>query len=134
MVHAFPGRDAIIQRNGHIGHGAVLHGCVIEEDAMVGMNAVVMDEAVIAARSIVGAAAFVKSGFSCEPASLIVGSPAKVLRQLSDKEVSWKHHGTQEYQRLTRRCLENMSECSPLIEEDADRPRLQIGEHDLKDR
>jgi len=134
VVHAFPGRDAIIRHNGHIGHGAVLHGCVIEEDAMVGMNAVVMDEAVIAARSIVGAAAFVKSGFSCEPASLIVGSPAKVLRQLSDKEVSWKQRGTQEYQTLTRRCLENMRECAPLEAVDADRPKLQIGEHDLKDQ
>ncbi|MEH6562295.1 MAG: phenylacetic acid degradation protein PaaY [Marinobacter sp.] len=134
VVHAFPGRDAIIRRNGHIGHGAVLHGCVIEEDAMVGMNAVVMDEAVIAARSIVGAAAFVKSGFTCEPASLIVGSPAKVLRQLSDKEVGWKQRGTQEYQTLTRRCLENMRECAPLEAVDADRPKLQIGEHDLKDQ
>ena len=134
VVHAFPGRDAIIRRNGHIGHGAVLHGCVIEEDAMVGMNAVVMDEAVIAARSIVGAAAFVKSGFSCEQASLIVGSPAIVLRELSDKEVSWKQRGTQEYQTLTRRCLENMRECAPLAEVDADRPKLQIDGHDLKDR
>ncbi len=134
VVHAFPGRDAIIRRNGHIGHGAILHGCEIEEDAMVGMNAVVMDEAVIAARSIVGAAAFVKSGFSCEPASLIVGSPAKVLRQLSDKEVSWKQRGTREYQTLTQRCLENMRECSPLTEVDTDRPKLQVGGHDLKDQ
>lgn len=134
VMHAFPGRDAIIRRNGHIGHGAVLHGCVIEEDAMVGMNAVIMDEAVIATKSIVGAAAFVKSGFTCEPASLIVGSPAKVLRQLSDKEISWKRRGTQEYQTLTKRCLENMRECSPLEEVDVDRPKLQIGEHGLKDQ
>lgn len=132
VVHAFPGRDAVVRRNGHIGHGAVLHGCVIEEDAMVGMNAVVMDEAVIAARSIVGAAAFVKSGFTCEPASLIVGAPAKVLRALSDEEVSWKLRGTQEYQTLTQRCLQTMSECSPLTEVDANRPELQIDGHDLK--
>lgn len=132
VVHAFPGRDAIIRRNGHVGHGAVLHGCIIEEDAMVGMNSVVMDDAVIAARSIVGAAAFVKSGFSCEPASLIVGSPAKVLRQLSDKEVGWKLRGTQEYQMLTKRSLETMEECAPLTEIDADRPQLQVGSHDLK--
>ncbi|OEY66363.1 phenylacetic acid degradation protein PaaY [Marinobacter sp. X15-166B] len=134
VVHAFPGRDAVIHRNGHIGHGAVLHGCVIEEDAMVGMNAVVMDEAVIAARSIVGAAAFVKAGFSCEPASLIVGSPAKVVRQLSEKEVGWKLRGTQEYQALTRRSLATMQECTPLTEIDAERPQLQVGEHDLKDQ
>lgn len=124
VVHAFPGRDAIIQRNGHIGHGAVLHGCVIEADAMVGMNAVVMDEAVIAERSIVGAAAFVKSGFGCEPASLIVGSPARVRRELSDEEVSWKQRGTREYQALTQRCQESMQECSPLTEVDESRPAL----------
>jgi phenylacetic acid degradation protein len=132
VVHAFPGRDAIIGLNGHIGHGAVLHGCIIEEDAMIGMNAVVMDEAVISARSIVGAASFVKSGFICEPASLIVGTPAKVLRQLSDKEVAWKRQGTQEYQALTVRCLNTLRECQPLTEPEADRPGLQVGAHDLK--
>lgn len=132
VVHAFPGRDAVIQRNGHIGHGAVLHGCVIEADAMVGMNAVIMDEALIAERSIVGAAAFVKSGFVCEPASLVVGSPAKVRRELSDEEVSWKQRGTREYQALTQRCQESMQECSPLTEVDENRPALQIGGHDLK--
>ncbi len=132
VVHAFPGRDAVIGVNGHIGHGAVLHGCVIEEDAMVGMNVVVMDEAVIAARSIVGAAAFVKSGFSCEPASLIVGAPARVLRPLSDKEVGWKQQGTREYQALTARSHNSMRECPPLTEAETDRPRLKVGQHDLK--
>ncbi|MFT6979931.1 MAG: phenylacetic acid degradation protein [Marinobacter psychrophilus] len=134
VVHAFPGRDAIVRRNGHVGHGAILHGCSIEEDAMVGMNSVIMDEAVIAARSIVGACAFVKAGFECEPASLIVGSPAKVLRQLSDKEVGWKQSGTREYQVLTERCLETIKECAPLTEIDESRPQLRVGSHSLKDR
>ena len=134
VVHAFPGRDAIVRRNGHVGHGAILHGCTIEEDAMVGMNSVIMDEAVIAARSIVGACAFVKAGFECEPASLIVGSPAKVLRQLSDKEVGWKQSGTREYQTLTERCLETIKECAPLTEIDENRPQLRVGAHNLKDR
>lgn len=134
VVHAFPGRDAIVRRNGHVGHGAILHGCTIEEDAMVGMNSVIMDEAVIAARSIVGACAFVKAGFECEPASLIVGSPAKVLRQLSDKEVGWKQSGTREYQALTERCLETIKECAPLTEIDENRPQLRVGAHNLKNR
>jgi phenylacetic acid degradation protein len=134
VVHAFPGRDAIVRRNGHVGHGAILHGCTIEEDAMVGMNSVIMDEAVIAARSIVGACAFVKAGFECEPASLIVGSPAKVLRQLSDKEVGWKQSGTREYQVLTERCRETIKECAPLTEIDESRPQLRAGSHSLKDR
>jgi phenylacetic acid degradation protein len=133
VVHAFPGRDAIVRRDGHVGHGAILHGCTIEEDAMVGMNSVIMDEAVIAARSIVGACAFVKAGFGCEPASLIVGSPAKVLRQLSDKEVGWKQSGTREYQVLTERCLETIKECAPLTEVDVNRPQLRVGAHNLKD-
>ena len=133
VVHAFPGRDAIVRRNGHVGHGAILHGCTIEEDAMVGMNSVIMDEAIIAARSIVGACAFVKAGFECEPASLIVGSPAKVLRQLSD-EVGWKQSGTREYQALTERCLETIKECAPLAEIDENRPQLRVGSHSLNDR
>ena len=80
VMHAFPGMDTVVEKNGHVGHGAILHGCVVGEDAMVGMNAVVMDEAHIAPRSIVGACAFVKAKFTCEPGSLIVGSPAKVMR------------------------------------------------------
>lgn len=102
----------MIERNGHVGHGAVLHGCRIGADALVGMNAVVMDGAVIGACSIVGATAFVKAGFDCPPRSLVVGSPAQVKRSLSDAEVHWKQGGTGEYHALTRRCLEQMVECS----------------------
>ncbi len=51
VMHAFPGMDTVVEKNGHVGHGAILHGCVVGEDAMVGMNAVVMDEAHIAPRS-----------------------------------------------------------------------------------
>ena len=134
VIHAFPGQDAIVCRNGHIGHGAILHGCTIEEDAMVGMNSVIMDKAVISARSIVGACSFVKSDFRCEPASLIVGSPAKVLRQLSDKEVAWKLNGTREYQTLTQRSLATLRECAPLTEVDENRPQLKVGVHRLKNQ
>lgn len=132
VTHAFPGKDVVVEKNGHVGHGAILHGCTVGEDAMVGMNAVVMDESVIAPRSIVGACAFVKAGFSCEPGSLIVGSPAKVLRALSDKEIAWKRKGTEEYQRLTTRCLETVEECAPLAEADSDRPRLNISDYQPK--
>ena len=123
-MHAFPGMDTVVEKNGHVGHGAILHGCVVGEDAMVGMNAVVMDEAHIAPRSIVGACAFVKAKFTCEPGSLIVGSPAKVMRMLSDKEIAWKRKGTEEYQRLTLRSLASLEEVQPLSEAETDRPRL----------
>ncbi len=132
VMHAFPGMDTVIERNGHVGHGAILHGCIVGEDAMVGMNAVVMDEAHIAPRSIVGAGALVKAGFQCEPGSLIVGAPAKVLRMLSDKEIAWKRRGTEEDQRLTRRSLASLVECPPLAEAEPDRPRVDAGSYQPK--
>ena len=132
VMHAFPGMDTVIEKNGHVGHGAILHGCIVGEDAMIGMNAVVMDEAVIAPRSIVGAGALVKAGFQCEPASLIVGTPAKVLRTLSEREIAWKAKGTEEYQRPTRRSLASLEECQPLAEAESDRPRVDAGSYQPK--
>ncbi|MNZ27607.1 2,3,4,5-tetrahydropyridine-2,6-dicarboxylate N-acetyltransferase [compost metagenome] len=124
VMHGFPDSDTVVERNGHIGHGAVLHGCVIGADALVGMNAVVMDKARIGERSIVSAAAFVKAGFECPPQSLVMGAPAAVKRPLSDDEIAWKQRGTREYQELTRRCLASMVECQPLAEVEAERPRM----------
>jgi phenylacetic acid degradation protein len=128
VIHGFPESVTRVARNGHIGHGAVLHGCQIGEDAMVGMNAVVMDDAHIAPRSIVAACAFVKAGFACEAQSLVMGAPARVSRQLTDKEVRWKQAGTREYQVLAQRCREAMEECAPLAELEADRPNLPASE------
>ncbi|KPP98240.1 transferase hexapeptide repeat family protein [Marinobacter sp. HL-58] len=126
VAHAFPGKDVVVEKDGHVGHGAILHGCIVGEGAMVGMNAVIMDDAVIASRSIVGAGALVKAGFQCDPASLIVGAPAKVLRMLSDDEVAWKAKGTEEYQRLTRRCHASLQECQPLEEAGSERSSARV--------
>ena len=123
-MHGFPDSDTVVERNGHIGHGAVLHGCRIGADALVGMNAVVMDNAHIAPRCIVSAAAFVKAGFECAPQSLIMGTPARVSRPLSDAELAWKQAGTREYQQLARRCLAQMRPCEPLREAEPGRPRI----------
>ena len=73
----------MVEVDGHIGHGAVLHGCRVGRNAMVGMNAVVMDKAVVGAESIVGAASFVKAGMVIPPRSLVLGAPAKVIREVS---------------------------------------------------
>lgn len=123
VMHGFPDSDTVVERNGHIGHGAVLHGCRIGADVLVGMNAVVMDNARIGPRSFVSAAAFVRAGFECPEQSLVMGTPASVKRRLSDDEVAWKQAGTREYQVLTRRCLENMQVCEPLAAPETDRPR-----------
>lgn len=127
VMHAFPGMDCVVEKDGHVGHGAVLHGCVVGEDALVGMNAVVMDGVLIGPRSIVAATAFVKARFQCEAESMVVGTPARVLRSLEPKEIAWKQMGTAEYQRLTQRCLAGMHECQPLSEAEQSRPALDVG-------
>ncbi|MEX2524372.1 MAG: phenylacetic acid degradation protein PaaY [Gammaproteobacteria bacterium] len=124
VMHGFPGKDCVVEDNGHIGHGAVLHGCRIKRNALVGMNAVIMDNAVIGEESFVGAAAFVKTGLTCEARSLVVGNPASVKRLLNDDEIDWKTRGTREYQELARRSLESLREVEPLTEPQADRPRF----------
>jgi phenylacetic acid degradation protein len=126
VMHGFPENETVIEEDGHIGHGAILHGCHVGRNAMVGMNAVVMDGARIGEASIVAANAFVKAGFECPPRSLLMGSPAEVKRELRDDEIAWKGEGTAEYQRLTKRCLESLELCEPLTEIDADRPKLNL--------
>lgn len=127
VMHGFPETDTVVGCNGHIGHGAVLHGCYIGADVLVGMNAVVMDGAEIGERSFISATAFVKSGFSCPEQSLVMGSPASVKRRLDDKEVAWKQAGTREYQQLAQRCLREMVACLPLTEVEPDRLRPHDG-------
>jgi phenylacetic acid degradation protein len=129
VMHGFPDSDTVVERNGHIGHGAVLHGCRIGADALVGMNAVVMDGAMIGPRSIVSAAAFVKAGFQCPERSLVMGSPAIVKRELSEDEIRWKQAGTREYQALAKRCLQEMQECTPLTQPEQDRQRVSNSQH-----
>ncbi|MGB5486871.1 MAG: phenylacetic acid degradation protein PaaY [Lysobacterales bacterium] len=132
VLHSFPGKDCIVERNGHIGHGAVLHGCHIGMNAMVGMNAVVMDDVVIGESSIIGATAFVGAKFECPPRSLVVGAPAKVKRQLSDKEVEWKSQGTLEYQELAQRCRATLVKTEALTEVEADRGSMEMGKYGFK--
>jgi phenylacetic acid degradation protein len=125
VIHGFPDQDTVVEENGHIGHGAVLHSCIIRRDVLVGMNAVVMDEAEIGEASIVAACAFVPAGMKVPARSLVAGMPAKVKRELSDAEVAWKLEGTLTYQDLTRRCLETLVEVAPLSAIEADRPRVK---------
>jgi phenylacetic acid degradation protein len=125
-MHGFPGTDTVIEEDGHIGHGAILHGCIVKKNAMVGMNAVVMDEAVVGESAIVAACAFVKAGMVIPPRGLAVGTPAKVIRQLSDEEVKWKVSGTRSYQDLTIRSLSSLREVEPLASVEPGRKRIEI--------
>lgn len=125
VIHGFPGVDTTIGEDGHIGHGAVIHGAQIGRNALVGMNAVVMDRAEVGECSIIGATAFVPEGKKIPPRSLAVGTPAKVLRELTDQEIDWKSRGTAEYQQLAVRCLTTMKKVKPLTEVEANRPRYE---------
>ncbi|WP_119157621.1 phenylacetic acid degradation protein PaaY [Caldimonas tepidiphila] len=128
VIHGFPNQDTVVEENGHIGHGAVLHSCVVRRDALVGMNAVVMDEAEVGEKAVVAACAFVAAGVKVPPRTLVAGVPARPVRELSDGEIAWKLEGTLIYQDLTKRSLRSMQEVRPLTGLDADRPRLQAPE------
>src|SRR5579862_6931653 len=104
VLHTFPGKAVVLEEESHIGHGAVLHGCTVKRGALVGINAVVMDDVVVGEESLVGAAAFVRAGFVVPPRTLVTGAPARVVRELTEKEVAWKAAGTREYQELAARC------------------------------
>jgi len=98
------------------------------------MNAVVMDDVVIGAESIVGAMAFVRSGFTCPERSMVVGSPARIIRSVREEEVQWKSQGTEEYQQLVNRCRLSLERVEPLAEPEPDRPRIDSSEFKPKDQ
>lgn len=128
VMHGFPGIDTVVEKDGHIGHGAVLHGCHIGNNAMVGINAVIMDNAVVGESTIVGASSFVKSNTELPPRSLVVGVPAKVVRRLTDEEIAWKIEGTRIYQDIARRSARSMVEVTPLPEPEANRPHVKAAD------
>jgi phenylacetic acid degradation protein len=125
VIHGFPDSDTIVEIDGHIGHGAVIHGAHIGQNAMVGMNAVVMDRSEIGESAIVGAMAFVREGTIIPPRSLALGIPARVVRQLSDTEIAWKRTGTLQYQNLAVRSLASQRAVEPLRAVQPDRPRFK---------
>jgi len=128
IVHGFPHRDTVIEEDGHIGHGAVIHGATVRRNAMVGIHAVVNDNAVIGESAIVAALAFVKAETVVPPRTLVAGVPAKVKRQLTDKEMAWKRDATRLYQELTVRCLATMRETTALAASEPGRGRLPLPE------
>ena len=99
---------------------------------LVGMKAVVMDDAIIGKNSIIAACAFVKSKFTCEQQKMIIGAPGKIHRDLSDDEVKWKSAGTQEYVNLAHRCQTSLREVEPLKQVQENRPRFEGSEHNVK--
>jgi phenylacetic acid degradation protein len=114
VLHTFPLKEVVLEEDAHIGHGAVLHGCTVKRGALVGINAVLMDDVVVGEEALVGAASFVRAGFIVPRRTLVTGTPARAVRELTDEEVAWKAQGTREYHELAVRCLASLKECHPL--------------------
>ncbi len=124
-IHMFPGITVHMYEAAHIGHGAIIHGATIGKNVLVGMNAVVMDNAHIGEESIIGALCFVKADTQIPPHSLVVGNPGKVIKQVSDKMIAWKTAGTKLYQTLPNECRDSLKPCEPLREIPKDRPKQE---------
>ncbi|MDZ4673413.1 MAG: transferase hexapeptide repeat family protein [Gemmatimonadota bacterium] len=121
-IHMFPGVTVTLEAGAHIGHGAVIHGARIGRNALVGMNAVVMDHATIGEGCIVGALCFVPAEMQVPDRKVVVGNPARVVKDVSDERLAWKTEGTRLYQALPGELREGLREVEPLREVQPDRP------------
>lgn len=121
-IHMFPGIQVRLKENAHIGHGAIIHGSIIGKNCLVGMNSVIMDEAEIGDNCIIGALCFIKEGTKIPPRSLVVGNPAKIIKELSDEMIDWKSKGTKLYQNLAIEAHLAIKECIPFHEKPENYP------------
>jgi carbonic anhydrase/acetyltransferase-like protein (isoleucine patch superfamily) len=103
VVHTDPGRPVVIGEGCTIGHGAIVHGCTISDNSLVGMGATVLNGAVIGKNCLVGANALVTEGRVFPDNSLIVGSPAKAIRTLDDDAIEGLKRSAESYVRNWQR-------------------------------
>lgn len=97
VVHVDAGFPVKIGRNVTVGHRAVVHGATVDDDCIVGIGAILLNGSHIGARSIVGAGALVPEGKSFPPNSLLMGIPARVVRELSEEEAARVGRGADHY-------------------------------------
>jgi phenylacetic acid degradation protein len=114
IIHMFPGVTVLLKEGAHIGHGAIIHGATIGKNCLLGMNAVIMDNAELGDESIVGALTFIKEGEKIPARSLVVGNPGKIIKQVTDEMLAWKTEGTGYYQQLPADCFNSLQEVEPL--------------------
>ena len=124
-IHMFPGTTVLLKEGAHIGHGAIIHGGTIGRNCLIGMNSVIMDDVIMEDECIVGALSFVPANMKIEKRSLIVGNPAKKVKDVSDDMIAWKTKGTALYQSLPKECHESLKEVTPLTETESNRPKQE---------
>lgn len=125
VIHMFPGITVLLKENAHIGHCAIIHGATVGKNVLVGMSAVLMDNALIGDGCIIGALSFVPEGMIIPERKIAVGNPAKIIRDVTDKMLEWKIKGTKLYQQLPAELHATLKECEPLREIPKNRPKQQ---------
>lgn len=125
-VHMFPGVTVLLKEGAHIGHGAVIHGATIGRNVLVGMNSVIMDNVEIGDECIIGALSFIKAHEIIPRRSLVVGNPARIIKEVSDDMIEWKTKGTQIYQNLPQELYTSLKPCNPLSTLPDNRPSQEI--------
>lgn len=123
VIHAFPGADAVLEANSHIGHGVTLHGCRIGSYTLVGIGSTILDGADVGAESLIAAGAVVTAGAIIPPRSKVLGAPAKVVGPLDEQALTWKRNGVHLYQQLAQRSRETLTRVEPLTVVEPDRRR-----------
>jgi carbonic anhydrase/acetyltransferase-like protein (isoleucine patch superfamily) len=114
VAHGFPNGTTLIKENGHISHGAVIHGCTIGRNTMVGIQAVIMDNAEIGDECMIAALSYIAPNFKAPNRSIIAGIPAVIKKSVTDHQIQWKIEGTALYQQLAKRSLDSLIPCDPL--------------------
>ncbi len=121
-VHGAIGETVVLEEDAHLGHGCIVHGAHVGRDVLIGMNAVVLDGAVLGARSVVGSGCVVPAAMVVPPGMLVVGVPGKIVGEAKAELLAFKKTGTSWYQQLTRRCLVDFApvEAAGCVTEEAD--------------
>jgi phenylacetic acid degradation protein len=124
IVHTSLGIDTILEEGSIVGHGVILHGCRIGRHALIGMNTVVMDRAVVGEESIVGALTVIPKWMQLPPRVMSYGIPVEVRRELTPAEIAGLARGALFYQELAARYREAVIACAPLAAPEPGRRRV----------
>jgi carbonic anhydrase/acetyltransferase-like protein (isoleucine patch superfamily) len=122
VIHMFPGTTVVLEESAHMGHGSIVHGGRIGRNTLIGMNAVIMDDVTIGAECVIGALTFVPAKTVIPPRKVVVGNPAKVVKEVTDEMIRWKTDGTKLYQSLPAMMRQSWGETEPLRETPVERP------------
>ena len=112
VIHTFPGKTTILHPDTHIGHGAVLHGCEICSNVLVGMGSIIGDGVKINSNCLIGAGSFVSFGTEIPSNTVAMGFPAKVIKDISPEQLKEVADSRAIYQDLTRRYLKSFRSLS----------------------